>query len=104
MSATIEFFKAWMRENIGTLPADQEISISVLARQFEDDANAAGYGADVREDEIGDIEEAMVQEIAASRFINEPSDISRDNDLEQVLDALEVEDAFNEGVQTDRSQ
>jgi hypothetical protein len=76
MSATIEFFKAWMRENIGTLPANQEISISVLARQFEDDATAAGYGSDVREDEIGDVETAMAQEIAASRFMNEPTGIS----------------------------
>jgi hypothetical protein len=74
-----------------------------LARQFEDDATAAGYGSDVREDEIGDVETAMAQEIAASRFMNEPTGISPGNDLEQVLDALDAEDADNAGVETGSS-
>ncbi len=59
MSATKEFFETWLQENVGDLPAESEVSVAVLAQQFEQDADAAGYGHEVREDEIGDIEERL---------------------------------------------
>ncbi|TIU10001.1 MAG: DUF768 domain-containing protein, partial [Mesorhizobium sp.] len=44
MSATKEFFETWLQENVGNLPAESEVSVAVLAQQFEQDADAAGYG------------------------------------------------------------
>jgi hypothetical protein len=35
MSATKEFFKIWLHENVGDLPAESEVSTAVLAQQFE---------------------------------------------------------------------
>ncbi|MFI0849734.1 hypothetical protein [Mesorhizobium sp. IMUNJ 23232] len=59
MSATKEFFTIWLQENVGNLPTESEVSTAVLAQQFEQDADAAGYGREVREDEIGNVESAI---------------------------------------------
>lgn len=90
MSATLEFFKAWLRENVGTLAVEDEISIPVLARQFEQDADAAGYGVDVREDEIGNIENAIAEELEASQITGEAAGVT--DDLHPVVEALETDD------------
>ncbi|TGV77041.1 DUF768 domain-containing protein, partial [Mesorhizobium sp. M00.F.Ca.ET.149.01.1.1] len=49
MNATKEFLRSWLEENVGNLPTDTEISVPMLAQQFEQDADAAGYGREVRE-------------------------------------------------------
>lgn len=30
-----EFFQTWLQENVGDLPAESEVSVAVLAQQFE---------------------------------------------------------------------
>ncbi|MBZ9991164.1 DUF768 domain-containing protein [Mesorhizobium sp. BH1-1-5] len=59
MNATKEFLRSWLEENVGNLPADTEVSVPMLAQQFEQDADAAGYGREVREQEVGNIEDAI---------------------------------------------
>jgi hypothetical protein len=91
MSATKEFFKIWLNENVGNLPAESEVSTAVLAQQFEQDADAAGYGREVREDEIGNVEDAIADSLKAGTrpttgTVEEP-------DLTPVMEALEVDDA-----------
>ncbi|AEH88779.1 hypothetical protein [Mesorhizobium opportunistum] len=89
MSATRESFENWLQENVGTLPGREEVSVTVLAQQFEQDAEVAGYGHDVREDELGNIEDAIEQTIknAAVQSLRSEGD-----DLAPVMDALEVDD------------
>ncbi|WP_181179949.1 hypothetical protein [Mesorhizobium sp. B2-1-3A] len=89
MSATREFFENWLQENVGTLPGQEEVSVAVLAQQFEQDAEVAGYGRDVREDELGNIEDAIEQAIKNAGV---QSVRSEGDDLAAVMDALEVDD------------
>ncbi|TPL85159.1 hypothetical protein [Mesorhizobium sp. B2-3-12] len=91
MSVTREFFENWLQENVGTLPGREEVSVAVLAQQFEEDAEVAGYGRDVREDELGNIEDAIEQAIKnGGRGV--ASQRSEGDDLVPVMDALEVDD------------
>ncbi|RUV69302.1 MAG: DUF768 domain-containing protein [Mesorhizobium sp.] len=93
MSATKEFFETWLQENVGNLPAESEVSVAVLAQQFEQDADAAGYGHEVREDEIGDIEEAIEKALDKARTgEQQQADPVEESDLAPVMEALEVED------------
>ncbi|MER8388847.1 hypothetical protein NKJ46_18810 [Mesorhizobium sp. M0166] len=91
MSATKEFFETWLQENVGNLPAESEVSVAVLAQQFEQDADAAGYGHEVREDELGNIQEAIEAALKKARTGEEPQSAD-DNELAPVMEALEVED------------
>ncbi|MER8726553.1 hypothetical protein NKJ72_05865 [Mesorhizobium sp. M0045] len=91
MSATKEFFETWLQENVGNLPAESEVSVAVLAQQFEQDADAAGYGHEVREDELGNIQEAIEAALKKARTGEEPQPAD-DNELAPVMEALEVED------------
>ncbi|MER9488045.1 hypothetical protein [Mesorhizobium sp. M0220] len=91
MSATKEFFETWLQENVGNLPAESEVSVAVLAQQFEQDADAAGYGHEVREDELGNIQEAIEAALKKARTGEEPH-AADDNELAPVMEALEVED------------
>jgi hypothetical protein len=95
MSATKEFFETWLQENVGDLPAESEVSVAVLAQQFEQDADAAGYGHEVREDEIGDIEEAIVKALSKARRGEEPQAAvaAEESDAAPVMETLEVEDS-----------
>ncbi|UVC16917.1 hypothetical protein [Mesorhizobium onobrychidis] len=92
MSATKEFFETWLQENVGDLPAESEVSVAVLAQQFEQDADAAGYGHEVREDEIGDIEEAIAEALSKARAGAEPQAAAEGSDPAPVMEALEVDD------------
>ncbi|MER8483005.1 hypothetical protein [Mesorhizobium sp. M1322] len=94
MSATKEFFETWLQENVGNMPAESEVSVAVLAQQFEQDADAAGYGHEVREDEIGDIEEAIAEALSKARAGKEPqaADPVEESDLAPVMEALKVDD------------
>ncbi|RWO59775.1 hypothetical protein [Mesorhizobium sp.] len=94
MSATKEFFETWLQENVGNLPAESEVSVAVLVQQFEQDADAAGYGHEVRQDEIGDIEEAIEKALSKARTGEQPpaADPAEESDLAPVMDALEVDD------------
>ncbi|MER8393902.1 hypothetical protein NKH10_18605 [Mesorhizobium sp. M1340] len=91
MSATKEFFETWLQENVGNLPTESEVSVAVLAQQFEQDADAAGYGHEVREDELGNIQEAIEAALKKARTGEEPQPAD-DNELAPVMEALEVED------------
>lgn len=91
MSATKEFFETWLQENVGNLPAESEVSVAVLAQQFEQDADAAGYGHEVREDELGNIQEAIEAALKKARTGEDPQPAD-DNELAPVMEALEVED------------
>ncbi|MER8525132.1 hypothetical protein [Mesorhizobium sp. M0814] len=91
MSATKEFFQTWLQENVGNLPAESEVSVAVLAQQFEQDADAAGYGHEVREDELGNIQEAIEAALTKARTGEEPQ-AADDNELAPIMEALEVED------------
>jgi hypothetical protein len=91
MSATKEFFKIWLQENVGNLPAESEVSTAVLAQQFEQDADAAGYGREVRDDEIGNVEDAIAEALKAR---TQPAKATaEETDLVPVMEALEVDDA-----------
>ncbi|MER8370044.1 hypothetical protein [Mesorhizobium sp. M1348] len=94
MSATKEFFETWLQENVGNLPAESEVSVAVLAQQFEQDADAAGYGHEVREDELGNIQEAIEAALKKARTGEEPQNAVpiEDSELAPVMEALEVED------------
>jgi hypothetical protein len=95
MSATKEFFETWLQENVGNLPAESGVSIAVLAQQFEQDAEAAGYGHAVREDEIGNIEDAMEKALKRARSGEEAPAVvpAGESDLAPIMEALEVDDA-----------
>ena len=91
MSATKEFFRSWLEENVGNLPADTQVSVPVLVRQFEQDADAAGYGHEVREEEIGNIEDAIERALCKT---GEQEERTESNSLEgsslaPVIEALE---------------
>ncbi|MCF6115912.1 MULTISPECIES: hypothetical protein [Mesorhizobium] len=94
MSATKEFFETWLQENVGNLPAESEVSVAVLVQQFEQDADEAGYGHEVREDEIGDIEEAIEKALDKARAGEQPQAVepAEESDLAPVMEALEVDD------------
>ncbi|MER9445752.1 hypothetical protein NKI79_31405 [Mesorhizobium sp. M0340] len=92
MSATKEFFEAWLQENVSTLPGEEEVSVAVLAQQFEQDAEAAGYGREVREDELGNIEDAIGQALKNS-VPSVHTVRAEQSDLGPVMDALEVDDS-----------
>lgn len=94
MSVTREFFEAWLKENVGSLPPQSEVSPAVLAKQFEEDADAAGYGSAVREEEIGNVEEAIVAALGKPRkgeASPENTETAAD-DLLPVMEALETGD------------
>jgi hypothetical protein len=94
MSATREFFDTWLRENVGNLPAESEVSISVLAQQFEQDAEAAGYGQEIRDEDLGNIETAIEEALAKTKTgDSENTKLPiEESDLAPVMDALEVDD------------
>ncbi|TPL12401.1 DUF768 domain-containing protein [Mesorhizobium sp. B2-4-14] len=92
MSATVEFFRSWLQENVGKLPADTQVSIAVLAQQFEQDADAAGYGREIREEEIGHIEDA-IQRALDQASENDPEEARippEESPLAPVIEALET--------------
>jgi hypothetical protein len=95
MSATKEFLETWLQENVGRLPAESGVSIAVLAQQFEQDAEAAGYGHAVREDEIGNIEDAIEKALKRARAGEEAQVAvpAGESDLAPVMEALAVDDA-----------
>ncbi|RUX04706.1 DUF768 domain-containing protein [Mesorhizobium sp. M2A.F.Ca.ET.037.01.1.1] len=92
MNATKEFLRSWLEENVGNLPAETEISVPMLAQQFEQDADAAGYGREVREQEVGNIEDAIQRALDKIGEENRGSESSRDeeNSLAPVIDTLEA--------------
>ncbi|RUW61222.1 DUF768 domain-containing protein [Mesorhizobium sp. M7A.F.Ca.US.008.03.1.1] len=91
MNATKEFFENWLQENVDTL-AGEEVSFAELAQQFEQDAEAAGYGRQVREDELGNIEDAIEQALKNAGTEMHGSVDGEAGDV-AVMEALEVEDA-----------
>ncbi|MEZ0326571.1 MAG: hypothetical protein ACAH95_11760 [Fimbriimonas sp.] len=95
MSATKEFFAIWLQENVGNLRAESGVSLAVLAQQFEQDADAAGYGREVREDELGNIESALEGALEKARTGEgeHPEIAAVESDLASVIEALEVDDA-----------
>ncbi|TPK25984.1 DUF768 domain-containing protein [Mesorhizobium sp. B2-5-3] len=89
MSATIEFFRSWLQENVGNVPADAPVSVAGLVQQFEQDANAAGYGREVREQEIDNIEDAIQQALDKANATSElQAPRQEDDSLAPVIDAL----------------
>ncbi|RWE79853.1 hypothetical protein [Mesorhizobium sp.] len=110
MNATKEFLRSWLEENVGNLPTDTEISVPMLAQQFEQDADAAGYGREVREQEVGNIEDAIQRALDKTGEENRGSESSPDeeNSLAPVIDALEAvepeqDDAEGSGRPADSS-
>ncbi|MBZ9759722.1 hypothetical protein LB553_02330 [Mesorhizobium sp. CA8] len=92
MNATKEFLRSWLAENVGNLPTDTEISVAMLAQQFEQDADAAGYGREVREQEVGNIEDAIQRALdkTAAGTGEVESSPDEENSLAPVVDALEA--------------
>nr|WP_268931182.1 hypothetical protein [Mesorhizobium sp. SEMIA396] len=82
-----------MQENVGTLAGKEDVSFAVLAQQFEQDAEAAGYGREVREDELGNIEHAIEQALKNARSDVQGGADGQPSDATALMDALEVEDA-----------
>jgi hypothetical protein len=93
MSASKEFFETWLQENVGTLAGKEEVSVAVLAQQFEQDAEAAGYSREVHEDELGNIEDAIEQALKKARTGVHGDADGEPSDVAALMDALEVEDA-----------
>ncbi|PBB95324.1 hypothetical protein [Mesorhizobium sp. WSM3862] len=91
MSATKEFFRSWLEENVGNLLADTQVSVPVLVRQFEQDADAAGYGHEVREEEIGNIEDAIERALDMTAEQEDPTEANPQEEslLAPVIEALE---------------
>jgi hypothetical protein len=92
MSVTREFFEAWLKENVGGLPAERTASPAVLAQQFEQDADAAGYGREVRDEEIGNIEDAIREAIGRAQPDDGGGSEQPDGDLLPVIETLDVDD------------
>ncbi len=92
MSVTREFFEAWLKENVGGVPAERTVSPAVLAQQFEQDAEAAGYGREVRDEEIGNIEDAI--RLAIGRAAQEDGGTSEQPDGDSLpdIETLDVDD------------
>jgi hypothetical protein len=93
MSATREFFAIWLQENVGGLPAEGEVSVAVLAQQFEQDADAAGCGREIRDDEIGNVEDAIEKALKKGGMPAVTKVPSEDSSLAPVMEALEVVEA-----------
>jgi hypothetical protein len=93
MSATREFFAIWLQENVGNLSAEGEVSVAVLAQQFEQDADAAGYGREVRDDEIGNVEDAIAQALKISGVPEVTKVPTEGSAVAPIMEALEVDDA-----------
>ncbi|CDX45004.1 conserved hypothetical protein [Mesorhizobium plurifarium] len=98
MNATKEFLRSWLEENVGNLPADTEVSVPMLAQQFEQDADAAGYTREVREQEIGNIEDAIQRALDKTGKENGETESNSDeeNSLAPVIDALEASEPDHE--------
>ncbi|AEH90906.1 MULTISPECIES: DUF768 domain-containing protein [Mesorhizobium] len=96
MNATKEFLRSWLEENVGNLPADTEVSVPMLAQQFEQDADAAGYGREVREQELGNIEDAIQRALDRTGDGNEEAYLGEENSLAPVIDALEAAEPGHE--------
>ncbi|WFP65695.1 MULTISPECIES: hypothetical protein [unclassified Mesorhizobium] len=98
MNATKKFLRSWLEENVGTLPADTEVSVPMLARQFEQDADAAGYRREVREQEVGNIEDVVRRALDKSGAENAETESNSDeeNSLAPVIDALEAAEPDHE--------
>jgi hypothetical protein len=98
MNATKEFLRSWLEENVGNLPAETEVSVPMLAQQFEQDADAAGYGREVREQELGNIEDAIQRALdTTGEEGTEPgSNLDEENSLAPVIHALEVAESEHE--------
>ncbi|TPI63448.1 DUF768 domain-containing protein [Mesorhizobium sp. B3-1-3] len=98
MNATKEFLRSWLDENLGNLLADTAVSVPMLAQQFEQDADAAGYGREVREQEVGNIEEAIQSALDKNGAENAKTESNSDeeNSLAPVIDALEAADPDHE--------
>jgi hypothetical protein len=92
MSVTREFFEAWLKENVGGVPAERTVSPAVLAQQFEQDAEAAGYCREVRDEEIGNIEDAI--RLAIGRAPHEDGSTSEQPDGDSLpdIETLDVDD------------
>ncbi|UCI10526.1 DUF768 domain-containing protein [Mesorhizobium sp. B1-1-8] len=92
MNATKEFLRSWLEENVGNVPPETEISIPMLAQQFEQDADAAGYGREVREQELGNIEDAIQRALDRAAEENAETEPNRDEEssLAPIIDALEA--------------
>lgn len=90
MNATKEFLRSWLEENVGNLPAETEVSVPMLAQQFEQDADAAGYGREVREQEVGNIEDAIRHALDRAGEKDTQPDPDEENSLAPVIDALEA--------------
>ncbi|MBZ9810345.1 DUF768 domain-containing protein [Mesorhizobium sp. BR1-1-9] len=91
MSATIEFFRTWLQENVGNLATDTQVSVAVLAQQFEQDADAAGYGREVREEDIGNIEDAIQQALDKTSATNGRQPVpEEDGSLTPIIEGLEA--------------
>jgi hypothetical protein len=93
VNATKEFFESWQQENVGTLAGAEEVSFAVLAQQFEQDAEAAGYGREVREGELGNIEDAIEQALKKARTGVHGDADGKPSDVVALMDAMEDEDA-----------
>ncbi|CDX20073.1 conserved hypothetical protein [Mesorhizobium plurifarium] len=98
MNATKEFLRSWLEENVGNLPADTEVSVPMLAQQFEQDADAAGYTREVREQEIGNIEDAIQRALDKTGKENGETESNSDeeNSLAPVIEALEASEPDHE--------
>ncbi|WP_292406553.1 hypothetical protein [Mesorhizobium sp.] len=101
MSVTKEFFETWLEENVGDLPAESGMSIAVLALQFEQDAEAAGYGHAVREDEIGNIEEATEKALKRART-GEEAQVAAPAEESDLAPVMEEAAGTNSNVASDR--
>ncbi|PBB65211.1 hypothetical protein CK228_28450 [Mesorhizobium sp. WSM4312] len=101
MNATKEFLRSWLEENVGNLPAETEVSVSMLAQQFEQDADAAGYGREVREQEVGNIEDAIQRALDKIGEDNRGAESGpeKENSLAPVVDALEAVDPEQDNVE-----
>ncbi|MDX8528942.1 hypothetical protein RFM68_31190 [Mesorhizobium sp. MSK_1335] len=99
MNATKEFLRSWLEENVGNLPAETEVSVPMLAQQFEQDADAAGYGREVREQELGNIEDAIQQTLDRTGEANAGPEayVGEENSLTPVIDALKAADPGRSG-------
>jgi hypothetical protein len=98
MNATKEFLLSWLEENVGTLPAETQVSVPMLAQQFELDADAAGYGREVREQEVGNIEDAIQRALDKIGEESEETESNSDAEYSQapVMDAMEASERDHE--------
>ncbi|WP_442582549.1 hypothetical protein ACSBOB_11630 [Mesorhizobium sp. ASY16-5R] len=95
MSTTREFLANWLQENVGNLPTESEVSMAVLAQQFEQDADAAGYGYGAREDELGNVENAIAEalKMGSTREHRQTRVAVDETNPAPLMEALEVDDS-----------